>query len=64
MDRFLRDTDITNKSVLVRLDLDLPLEGKSFDTTRLEDGILTLRYLLDHDASAITVIGHLGRPDG
>jgi 3-phosphoglycerate kinase len=64
MDSLLRGLDVTGKSVLVRLDLDLPETKKSFDTTRLEDGLATLRYLVDHKAKLITVIGHRGRPEG
>lgn len=64
MGHFLHSVDIRGKSVLVRLDLDLPLEKGKFDTTRLSDGVQTLQYLIDHDAKKITVIGHRGRPEG
>lgn len=60
----LRLTQVTDKKVLVRLDLDLPEAGKSFDTTRLEQGLPTIIYLLKNKAKHVTVIGHRGRPDG
>lgn len=60
----LRTTPVTGKNVLVRLDLDLPPKRASFDTTRLEDGLPTLKYLLEGGAKKITVISHLGRPNG
>ena len=64
MDHLLRATDVAGKSVLVRLDLDLSKEKGKFDLTRLEDGLATLRHLLDHNVIQITVIAHMGRPEG
>lgn len=64
MDHLLRAIDVVGKSVLVRLDLDLPKEKAKFDTTRLEESAATVQYLLDHQVKNITVIGHLGRPEG
>lgn len=64
MDHLLRATDVAGKSVLVRLDLDLSKEKGKFDLTRLEDGLATLRHLLDHNVRQITVISHMGRPEG
>lgn len=60
----LRDISVRGKKVLVRLDLDLPQTGKGFDASRLEDGLPTLRYLLDREADYITIIAHRGRPKG
>jgi len=51
-------------SVLVRLDLDLPEVRRKLDTTRLEDGLATLRYLIDRGVKKITIIAHRGRPEG
>jgi phosphoglycerate kinase len=62
--KYLESAKIEGKRILLRLDLDLPQKGKSFDTTRLSDGLSTLKYLLDHGASEITVIAHRGRPKG
>lgn len=61
---FLRSVPVKGKAVLVRLDLDLPAKRSSFDQTRLEDGVPTLKYLLDGGAKKITVISHRGRPGG
>lgn len=60
--KYLESAKVEGKHVLLRLDLDLPLRGKSFDTTRLDSGVATLKYLLKHKASSLTVIGHRGRP--
>jgi 3-phosphoglycerate kinase len=55
---------IAGKAVLVRLDLDLPATNDGYDTTRLEDGLETLQFLLDKKAKSITIIAHRGQPKG
>lgn len=55
---------IENKRVLLRLDLDVPLEnGVIQDDTRLLAGMDTLGLCLEF-ASSVTICGHLGRPEG
>lgn len=57
----LKDVDIDNKKVIVRLDFNVPIkDGVIVDTKRINAAIPTIQYLLDHNASII-LLSHLGR---
>jgi phosphoglycerate kinase len=63
--RSVREADVDGKHVLVRADLNVPLEsGRVADDTRIRASLPTLSYLLEHDAAGIAVCSHLGRPKG
>jgi phosphoglycerate kinase len=56
--------DLKSKRVIVRCDLNVPLDGSRItDDGRIIASLPTLKYLLDLGAKVI-VISHLGRPDG
>jgi len=56
--------DLSSKRVIVRCDLNVPLDGSTItDDGRILASVPTLNYLLERGAKVI-VISHLGRPDG
>ncbi|MBC5808485.1 MAG: phosphoglycerate kinase [Candidatus Eremiobacter antarcticus] len=63
-DARLDTADLAGKRVLLREDLNVPLEaGRITDTTRIDAAVPTVRMLRERGARII-VMSHLGRPDG
>jgi len=56
--------NLNQKKVLLRLDLNVPLEnGVIADTTRIDKILPTINYLLKNEAKII-ILSHVGRPKG
>jgi len=53
------------KKILARFDFNVPLENtKILDTTRIDQSLPTIRFLLEQSPSTLILCSHLGRPKG
>jgi len=58
------EPNLNQKKVLLRLDLNVPLNnGKITDTTRIDKILPTINFLLKNEAKII-ILSHVGRPKG
>ena len=64
MRSILNEINLNSKNILLRLDLNVPLEnGKINDTTRINKILPTLNFLIKQKCKII-ILSHVGRPKG
>jgi phosphoglycerate kinase len=64
MIRSLKELDLKDKTVFLRVDFNVPIEqGKVSETHRIDSALPTVRLILDR-AKKLVIGSHLGRPDG
>ena len=60
----IQDAKVKKKTVIMRLDLNIPYSnGKSNDISRIEKTRETIHYLVKN-ANKVVILSHFGRPDG
>jgi 3-phosphoglycerate kinase len=62
--RSVKSFDLKGQTILMRLDLNVPLSGETIlDEFRIKASLPTIKYCLNEGAS-IVIMSHLGRPEG
>jgi len=62
----IKDIDLENKRVLIRVDYNVPMDETHTitDDTRIKESLSTIEYCIDHKASYVVLVTHLGQPKG
>lgn len=62
----VRDVDVKDKRILIRVDFNVPLDDdfNISDDKRIREAIPTINYCIDNGAKHIILVSHLGRPKG
>ncbi|MFA4930853.1 MAG: phosphoglycerate kinase [Patescibacteria group bacterium] len=63
--RSVNEADLKNKNVMVRVDYNVPMEGRVvLDNTRILESVPNIKYILESGAKKVILVSHLGRPVG
>ncbi len=64
--QYIDEAQIEGKNVIARFDFNVPLSKEKVitDTTRVDNALKTIRYILDNGANKLILMSHLGRPKG
>ncbi len=62
----IRDVDLKNKRIIIRVDFNVPLDKalNITDDRRIKEALPTIKYTLEKGAKKVILMSHLGRPDG
>ncbi len=62
----VKDLDLKDKKVIVRVDYNVPLDEKGYitDDARIKASLETINYILEKGAKKVILMSHLGRPKG
>jgi phosphoglycerate kinase len=61
----VKDLDVAGKRVFIRVDFNVPLDGKTItNNQRIVAALPTIKYVLENKPKAVILASHLGRPNG
>lgn len=61
----VKDLNVTDKRVFIRVDFNVPLDGKTItNNQRIVAALPTINYVLEQKPKAVILASHLGRPNG
>lgn len=61
----VKDLDVSGKRVFIRVDFNVPLDGKTItNNQRIVAALPTIKYVLENKPKAVILASHLGRPNG
>jgi len=59
----LRQADLQGKTVVIRVDFNVPIkDGVVLETTRIDESISTIQYIIKQGAARLHILSHCGRP--
>lgn len=60
----VKDVDLENKKVLIRVDFNVPMDDTHniTDDTRIQESLPTIEYCIDHKVRYVVLVTHLGQP--